>query len=265
LDTTGAPAVITAAIRGPRLTGSCGLVGSGASEVRLDPGALLGKTVMGIFEGNAVPQQFIPQLIELWQAGRFPFDRLIETFPCRRSTKPSKRRSTAPSSSWCCFPPVGIAQHTLDELARRGPRQLIDEVERSWALEGGQSLAAVAGQLVGQIDARRDLGDELDDRLDLLAEVGVGNAEHGDVEDGGMAEEDVFDLARVDVDAARDDLSSDRAFGRCDGSREGTGAADNVQPVPGEVSGTLDRWIPCGRWRRQTTRNGATWSVGRTA
>ena len=37
-------------------------------------------TVVGIFEGNADPKQFIPRMIELWQEGRFPFDRLIETF-----------------------------------------------------------------------------------------------------------------------------------------------------------------------------------------
>ena len=34
-----------------------------------------------MLEGSADPQTFIPRLIELWQAGRFPFDRLIESFP----------------------------------------------------------------------------------------------------------------------------------------------------------------------------------------
>jgi aryl-alcohol dehydrogenase len=36
---------------------------------------------MGILEGSAVPQVFIPTLIELWRQGRFPFDKLIKTFP----------------------------------------------------------------------------------------------------------------------------------------------------------------------------------------
>jgi aryl-alcohol dehydrogenase len=40
-----------------------------------------GRTVMGILEGDAVPQVFIPQLIALWRQGRFPFDRLVPTFP----------------------------------------------------------------------------------------------------------------------------------------------------------------------------------------
>jgi aryl-alcohol dehydrogenase len=34
-----------------------------------------------VLEGNADPKTFIPLMIELWQAGRFPFDRLIEEFP----------------------------------------------------------------------------------------------------------------------------------------------------------------------------------------
>jgi aryl-alcohol dehydrogenase len=40
-----------------------------------------GRNIMGILEGDAVPQVFIPQLIDLWRQGRFPFDRLVQTFP----------------------------------------------------------------------------------------------------------------------------------------------------------------------------------------
>lgn len=36
---------------------------------------------MGILEGDAVPQLLIPRRIELWKQGRFPFDRLIATYP----------------------------------------------------------------------------------------------------------------------------------------------------------------------------------------
>ena len=43
--------------------------------------AIVGKTMLGILEGSVDPQQFIPRMIELWQAGRFPFDRMIEKFP----------------------------------------------------------------------------------------------------------------------------------------------------------------------------------------
>lgn len=82
LDTTGLPPVITTAINALRPTGTCGLVGVQQGDVCLDPMALaVGRNIKGILEGDAVPQVFIPQLIALWQAGRFPFDKLIRTFP----------------------------------------------------------------------------------------------------------------------------------------------------------------------------------------
>src|SRR3546814_4218611 len=64
-----------------RLGGKAGFVGVQAGELVLDPIALIGKTAVGILEGNTDPHTFIPRMIELWQAGRFPFDRLIEEFP----------------------------------------------------------------------------------------------------------------------------------------------------------------------------------------
>jgi aryl-alcohol dehydrogenase len=80
-DTTGVPAVIRTALLGLRMTGVCGLVGIQTGPLQLDGIEVVGKTVLGILEGSVDPQVFIPRMIELWQAGRFPFDRLIETFP----------------------------------------------------------------------------------------------------------------------------------------------------------------------------------------
>jgi aryl-alcohol dehydrogenase len=80
-DTTGIPAVITNAILATRLGGQIGLVGVQTGPVVLDSTAWVGKTVHNILEGGADPQTFIPRMIELWQEGRFPFDRLIEEFP----------------------------------------------------------------------------------------------------------------------------------------------------------------------------------------
>jgi len=40
-----------------------------------------GRTVRGIFEGDAIPDQFIPKLIALYKEGRFPFGRLITFYP----------------------------------------------------------------------------------------------------------------------------------------------------------------------------------------
>ena len=42
---------------------------------------LLGRRLSGVIEGDADPRDFVPVLIELYRAGKFPFDRLIETFP----------------------------------------------------------------------------------------------------------------------------------------------------------------------------------------
>lgn len=39
-----------------------------------------GITLRGILGGNAVPQLFIPKLIDYWRRGMFPFDRLISEF-----------------------------------------------------------------------------------------------------------------------------------------------------------------------------------------
>jgi aryl-alcohol dehydrogenase len=80
-DTTGNVSVIGNAIAGLRMGGHCGLVGIQSEPLVLDPLAIVGKTVSGILEGGASPQKVIPQLISLWSEGRFPFDRLIKTFP----------------------------------------------------------------------------------------------------------------------------------------------------------------------------------------
>jgi aryl-alcohol dehydrogenase len=39
-----------------------------------------GRKTLGIIQGDAVPQHFIPKLIELHRAGQFPFDRLVKFY-----------------------------------------------------------------------------------------------------------------------------------------------------------------------------------------
>jgi aryl-alcohol dehydrogenase len=80
-DTTGVPAVAATAIAVLRAGGTCGLVGAGGGAITLRPEALGGKSVRYIMEGEAVPQLFIPRLIRLWRQGRFPFDRLLRSYP----------------------------------------------------------------------------------------------------------------------------------------------------------------------------------------
>jgi aryl-alcohol dehydrogenase len=81
-DTTGVPAVILTALSALRQTGVCALVGVQTAPLTIENNLLAaGRTVMGILEGDAVPQVFIPQLITLWRQGGFPFDKLVQTFP----------------------------------------------------------------------------------------------------------------------------------------------------------------------------------------
>lgn len=47
----------------------------------LDAAADAGRTVRGIIEGDSIPDVFIPQLVDLWHQGRFPFDKLVRFFP----------------------------------------------------------------------------------------------------------------------------------------------------------------------------------------
>jgi aryl-alcohol dehydrogenase len=81
VDTTGNPAVARTAMACVRLGGRGALVGAALDDMSFDVLSVTGKTVFWVLEGNAKPQVLIPRMIELWQAGRFPFDRLIEQFP----------------------------------------------------------------------------------------------------------------------------------------------------------------------------------------
>lgn len=39
-----------------------------------------GRKTLGIIQGDAIPQSFVPKLIELYRAGQFPFDRLVKFY-----------------------------------------------------------------------------------------------------------------------------------------------------------------------------------------
>jgi aryl-alcohol dehydrogenase len=84
LECVGNPKVLRQAVDVlPRL-GVCGLLGvvPPGTEVGLDMDLIMnGRTVKGIIEGDAIPDLFIPKLIELYRQGRFPFDRLIKYYP----------------------------------------------------------------------------------------------------------------------------------------------------------------------------------------
>jgi aryl-alcohol dehydrogenase len=84
LECVGNPAVLRQAVDAlPRL-GVCGLLGvvPPGTEVTFDMDLIMnGRTVKGIIEGDAIPDLFIPKMIELYRQGRFPFDKLIKFYP----------------------------------------------------------------------------------------------------------------------------------------------------------------------------------------
>jgi aryl-alcohol dehydrogenase len=56
-----------------------------------------GRRTLGIIQGDAVPQHFIPKLIKLYLAGKFPFDRLVKFYKfedINRAIADSKRGDT---------------------------------------------------------------------------------------------------------------------------------------------------------------------------
>ena len=85
-DTSGRVDAIQAALGALTSRGMMGLVGvppSAEDGIMINIAGMItyGQRVVGIMEGDSDPQVFIPQLIALHREGRFPFDRLVRTFP----------------------------------------------------------------------------------------------------------------------------------------------------------------------------------------
>lgn len=83
-DAVGAGPVVRQALESLRSPGHCVTVGFQGleNEITIDQGHLLvGRRLSGVVEGDADPQSFIPELIAMYREGKFPFDRLVKTFP----------------------------------------------------------------------------------------------------------------------------------------------------------------------------------------
>jgi aryl-alcohol dehydrogenase len=86
VDSAGVPALITATMGALGRLGMLGLVAvppTADRKIELPWFSMLlqGQSVQGFTEGNSVPDIFIPQMIELYRQGRFPFDKLIQVYP----------------------------------------------------------------------------------------------------------------------------------------------------------------------------------------
>ncbi|MGW7646271.1 NAD(P)-dependent alcohol dehydrogenase [Streptomyces bobili] len=85
VDSTGNKAVFRNMIDALGTRGHAALVGlaSPGTEGTIDIGTtiLTGAKISLVIEGDTVPQTFIPKLVSLYQDGRFPFDKLITSYP----------------------------------------------------------------------------------------------------------------------------------------------------------------------------------------
>ncbi|MCA1041971.1 NAD(P)-dependent alcohol dehydrogenase [Bacillus infantis] len=82
LETTGVPVVVRQGLRALRPLGTLAIVGvTPEMEINVHEEIMAeGKTMVGVIEGDAVPQLFIPQLVDYYKNGMFPFDKLVEFY-----------------------------------------------------------------------------------------------------------------------------------------------------------------------------------------
>jgi aryl-alcohol dehydrogenase len=84
LETTGVPAVFSTMTKSLAVRGHGVVVGAAAlgTNANFDIGSLLpmGITVTMVVEGDSVPSQLVPQLVDLFERGLFPFDKLTKQY-----------------------------------------------------------------------------------------------------------------------------------------------------------------------------------------
>ncbi len=83
IDTTAVPEVVKQAQQSLGIRGTLVVLGLGAEEYVVDAIDMLqnGKVVKGSIEGDSDPQEMVPRLIALHQAGQFAVDDLLVTYP----------------------------------------------------------------------------------------------------------------------------------------------------------------------------------------
>lgn len=83
MEATGVPDLILQGIRCLRARGIMAVVGVGPDlsfnvhDELIPPN----RSIIGVVEGDSIPKLFIPQLIEYYKDGKFPFDKLIKRYP----------------------------------------------------------------------------------------------------------------------------------------------------------------------------------------
>lgn len=84
LESTGRPEILKQGIDALGILGKIAVVGAPplGTTAQFDVNDLLlsGKTILGVVEGSGAPKKFIPELVELFKQGQFPFDKLVKFY-----------------------------------------------------------------------------------------------------------------------------------------------------------------------------------------
>jgi aryl-alcohol dehydrogenase len=82
IETTGAVPVVKQSIHSLRILGTVAIVGmSGDVTLNFINDILMeGKKIVGTVQGDSVPQLLIPQLVNYFKDGKFPFDKLVKFY-----------------------------------------------------------------------------------------------------------------------------------------------------------------------------------------
>ncbi|KAE8364609.1 chaperonin 10-like protein [Aspergillus caelatus] len=91
LDTTGVASLLQDSLAALAHEGTLALVGVPAAAANIQVNALdlllSCKRIIGIIEGRADPKTLIPQLVQLFNEGKFPVNRFTKCYPARRLTE----------------------------------------------------------------------------------------------------------------------------------------------------------------------------------
>lgn len=81
-DTTGVPKIVLQSIRCLAVDGVVAVVAVGGEvPIHIHQDLVMpNRTIVGVTEGLSIPSLFIPQLIEQYKKGKFPFDKLIKKY-----------------------------------------------------------------------------------------------------------------------------------------------------------------------------------------
>ncbi|KAK4988745.1 hypothetical protein LTR66_006325 [Elasticomyces elasticus] len=84
IDTTGLPALIRAAVEWTRNRGKICQVGTSPMDAKLDIPIFMfmisGKQFIGTVEGDSVPSEYVPKMIQWWRDGQFPVEKLVKYY-----------------------------------------------------------------------------------------------------------------------------------------------------------------------------------------